>query len=113
MSGPYVVGAVGAGAASLLWFVFLFWNPYRQPDSQGAVIPTLMGVLSLLALGAAVLEAPTGMLVLGLAALPVGLYVLLSPGVFALIGIADVVVVVAAAWALVARYRSSTAPDRE
>jgi len=109
MSGSYALGSAAAGAATILWLVFLFWNPYRQTDSQGAVISVIMCVISLLALGAALLEAPVAMLLFGgVALVPVGLYLLLTPGIFAFIGVADIVVVLAGIWALWARYRRST-----
>jgi hypothetical protein len=100
---PYVLGTVCGSAACALRAMLLFWNPYRATDAQGAVIATLMSVLIVCGVGAALLPAPWGMVVFGLAALPVGLYILLSPGIFAFIGVADIGFVVTAIWALLAR----------
>jgi hypothetical protein len=100
---PYVMGGVCGATAFVLWAIFLFWNPYRAPDAQGALIPTVMSVLTICGVGAALLRAPWGMLVFGIAALPIGLYVLLTPGIFKWIGVVTIAFVLTAIWAVAAR----------
>jgi hypothetical protein len=99
---PYAMGVVCGAAAFILWAIFLFWNPYRAPDVQSALIPAVMSVLVLCGIGAALLRAPWGMLVFGAAALPIGLYVLLTPGIFKFIGVATIGFVLAALCAVAA-----------
>jgi hypothetical protein len=108
---PYATGVVCGTAAFVLWAIFLFWNPYRAPDAQSALVPLVMSVLIICGVGAALLRAPWGMLGFGLATLPIGLYLLLSPGLFKFIGVANIGFVLTAIWALAAA-RMRLRPDR-
>jgi hypothetical protein len=102
LNAPYSVGVASSAVGLALWLIFLFWNPYRQPDTQGAVVPIIMVVIVSLGLGAALLGSAIGMLTFGVAALmPVGLYVLFSPDIFVFIGVSNIVFVGAAIWAIV------------
>jgi hypothetical protein len=99
---PYAMGVVCGAAAFVLWAIFLFWNPYRAPDVQSALIPMVMSILVLCGIGAALLRAPWGMLLFGAAMLPIGLYVVLTPGIFKFIGVATIGFVLTAIWAVAA-----------
>lgn len=87
-----VAGRVLATAAALgavaLWAVFLFHNPYA-PRAQGRVLTFggLMMFSALVSAGAAALGAHLAMYLLFFVSFfPVGLYVLVGPGVFSAIG---------------------------
>jgi hypothetical protein len=93
MSGRFAsgVGVVSSLGCILLWLVFLFFNPYNRaiPGATQVLGAFMIGVSALGAL-AAYKKQPWPMYVLFLALfVPVGLYVLLTPGVFMLIGIFD------------------------
>jgi hypothetical protein len=85
------VRLVGGGAAVLaltLWALFVLANPYRDPGSGPVWVAATGAALALVALYAAWRGSGGVMVAVGvLAFVPVGLYVLATPGIFALIGI--------------------------
>lgn len=88
-----LVGLGAALGAALLWVLFLFGNPYAPP-AQGRVL-TFGGLMTLSALVSAAAAARGAHLAMYLmffvSFFPVGLYVLLGPGIFRTIGILNLV----------------------
>ena len=85
------VGVASSFGCILLWLGFLFFNPYNRaiPTATHTLGAFMIGV-SALGVLAAYKEQPWLMYVLFLALfVPVGLYCLLTPGVFVLIGVFD------------------------
>src|SRR5205823_2487466 len=83
-----VAGVLVSGAAVAVWIAFLFRNPYAAP-AEGRVLlfGGLMILASLLAGAAAAFGAHLAMyLLFVLSFFPVGLYVMLGPGVFQAVG---------------------------
>ncbi len=86
------IGFLASGATLVLWAVFLFANPY---DSEGIRSDTYAVVAVMMALAAAAFVAawriiPILMfLVFGISLLPVGLYILGTPGIFKWVGVCN------------------------
>src|SRR5687768_3478478 len=83
-----IAGVLAASAATSLWLIFLFRNPYAPP-AEGRVL--LFGSLMILACTVSALAAALGAhlamyLLFLLTFLPVGFYVMLGPGIFQAIG---------------------------
>lgn len=94
-----VVALVAASGAISLWCIFLFANPYDREGITGGtyVVGALMIILALVAAWGS-LTARSWMLVVAFAGsfIPIGLYMVGTPGVFALIGVANVLYLVTA-----------------
>lgn len=87
-----LVGTVTAGTATALWLVFLFRNPYaaQPPNDAQLLFGMLVTLASALAAAAAALGAHLAMYLLFFVLfVPAGFYVLLSGGVFGMIGYLD------------------------
>jgi hypothetical protein len=80
---------VMAGISSIsLWFVLIFNNPYSTPTHEPAVITFLMLVLpSCLAIVASFTSRKFLMLIAFLWSFPISLYLIGTPGIFALFGV--------------------------
>ena len=93
-----VVGCGAALGATALWAVFLFGNPYDAP-ARGRLLlfGSLMMLASTVSAVAAALGAHLAMYLLFFACFfPVGLYVLMSPGLFRSIGLLNLLYLVSA-----------------
>lgn len=114
-SGQFIGGAVSLGLVAL-WLVFAFFNPYGK---QGQTPQTWVTVVVMLALAIAGLafaltrHAAGVLIVAGASLLPVGLYMLGTPGLFRWIGILDVLLLAAGLLLLPGRGRGrSSAPGQ-
>jgi len=94
-----MLGVGSAATTTLLWCIFLFFNPYSREGITGGtyVVGALMIMLALLAAWGALTLRPW-VLVVAFAGsfMPIGLYMLGTPSVFALIGGANVLYLIAA-----------------
>lgn len=83
-----LVGAIAALGTIALWAVFLFRNPYASPTGEAThLIGYTMMVGGAMAAAAAARGAYLGMYLLFFVMfVPVGLYLLMTPGVFSAIG---------------------------
>jgi hypothetical protein len=94
-----MLGVGSAATTTLLWCIFLFFNPYSREGSTGGtyVIGALMILLALAAAWGS-LTARSWVLVVAFVGsfMPIGLYMLGTPGVFAFIGVANVLYLIAA-----------------
>jgi hypothetical protein len=81
-----------AGIFSLsLWFILIFINPYSTPDPDSAVTTFFMLFLpSCLAIFATLTTRKFLMLVAFLWSLPISLYLIGTPGIFALFGVTSI-----------------------
>jgi hypothetical protein len=77
-----------AGILSLsLWLILIFFNPYSTPDPDSAVTTFFMLFLpACLAIFATVTSRKFLMLIAFLWSLPISLYLIGTPGIFALFG---------------------------
>ncbi|MFB4166958.1 hypothetical protein [Virgibacillus sp. JSM 102003] len=89
-----VVLGVTAGITSVvLWFVLNFYNPYSNPTEISPVVNTffMLFLPACLAIVASLTSKKILMLIAFLWSLPVSLYLVISPGIFALFGITSIV----------------------
>lgn len=97
------LASLAATGVAVLWAVLAFRSPQGPLKDVGPPFWVAWAVFTSLALavvGAAVRRAPLVMLVAAVISLvPVGLYVLMIPGVTRWIGVLDLVVAASAAWA--------------
>ena len=104
------VGTIG------LWSVFSFLNPYGYQGFSNSqyLIAGVMTILAIVGLTAALQEKPYIMLaVFGLSFIPVGLYLLGTPGIFKWIGVFNLLLLCSALIYLVPLYikGKETDPD--
>ncbi len=88
-SGQFIGGAVSLGLV-VLWLVFAFFNPYGKQGQtpQTWVTVAVMIALAIAGLAFALTRRAAGVLIVaGASLLPVGLYLLGTPGLFRWIGI--------------------------
>lgn len=94
-----VLGVGSAATTTFLWCTLLFFNPYNgEGITTGTyVVGALIIILALVAAWGS-LTAKSWVLVVAFVAsfMPIGLYMLGTPGVFALIGVANVLYLIAA-----------------
>jgi hypothetical protein len=93
-----VVGSIAALGAVALWAVFLFGNPYDPPAGGRLLLfGSLMILASTVSAIAAAFGAHLAMYLLFFACFfPVGLYVLIFPGLFRSIGLLNLLYLVSA-----------------
>ena len=102
----------GVLSTVVLWIVFMFFNPYYSPDQSFDLGPYAMATMMIL-LAAAVAWAVVNVKPLILfgafvgSFMPMGFYVLLTPGVFSWIGVANLLYLVALLLILGARLVSA------
>jgi hypothetical protein len=107
---------VGLGAATttvLLLYILLFANPYDQQGLTNGtyVVGGIMVALALLAAWGTLTLKPWALVLAFVASFfPVGFYLLGTPGIFALVGVANVLYLVAGALISFAQYRMRRSP---
>ncbi|SEQ36979.1 hypothetical protein SAMN05216232_2194 [Virgibacillus subterraneus] len=88
-----VVLGITAGISSIvLWFVLNFYNPYSNPTELAPVVNTffMLFLPACLAIVASFMSKQLLLLIAFLWSLPVSLYLVFSPGIFALFGISSI-----------------------
>jgi hypothetical protein len=93
-----IVGTAASLGVLVLWALFLFRNPYA-PAAEGRVL--LFGCLMMVAAAVAAVASALGAhlamyLLFVVSFFPVGLYVMLGPGIFAAIGWLDLLYLLSA-----------------
>lgn len=85
-----MIGFIGGVSSLLLWLIFIFLNPYSTVVGSDTVLLTcfLLVLPAFLALLSTIYLSEWGMLIVVIWALPISLYLTLTPGIFALMGIA-------------------------
>lgn len=93
-----IIATTAALGAVALWAIFLFRNPYAPPaKGVSLTFGGLMMVSAIVCAGAAALGAHLAMYLLFFVSfVPVGVYVLLGPGVFSAIGWLNLVYLIGA-----------------
>lgn len=95
---PSLLGMGSAALAGLLWIVLVAANPYGRPHELGPRLISV-GMLAVAATafyGALRRRALTVLVAFFVSFVPIGLYLLGTPGPFALIGVADLGLLAAA-----------------
>ena len=103
-----LLGVAAALATIVLYGILLFFNPYSSEGITAGTygVGALMGLLALVAIAGALMCKPSLLLFAFLGSfLPVGLYFLASPGIFALIGVANLLYLLAAGSMALRQYR--------
>jgi hypothetical protein len=97
-----------AGILSLsLWFILIFFNPYSTPDPDSAVTTFFMLFLpSCLAIFATLTSRNFLMLIAFLWSLPISLYLIGTPGIFALFGATSISYLISFLFLFFAKKRS-------
>ena len=92
------LGVAAAGAMIVLWVVFLFFNPYDGGFRVGLVAEGML-LCAVVALMACLHGSRGWMVALFVVSfVPVGLYLLGTPGVFLWIGVANLLYLASAVW---------------
>lgn len=86
---PRIIGVAGGLLSIILWTIFNFFNPYsNQIEVDPALIMFFMILLpAVLAIIASITSKPSWVLIAFIWATPYSLYLVLTPGIFALFGI--------------------------
>lgn len=102
-----LIGLAGALSATVLWSIFIFFNPYYSPDQgsdPGPYVKATMMILLAIAASWATTKLEAGVLFLAfLASFPIGLYVMLTPSIFKWVGVCNLAYLVALVLILAAR----------
>ncbi|HYP28814.1 MAG TPA: hypothetical protein VE262_19030 [Blastocatellia bacterium] len=89
-----VVGFVAATTATILYLMFVFFNPYGNEFLSGETYILVAVLISLACLSgwASLMNKPLFMLIVSvLSFIPVGFYLLLTPGIFKYIGFCNLI----------------------
>ncbi|WP_404451781.1 hypothetical protein LG329_15780 [Virgibacillus necropolis] len=100
-------GVIAGFSSIFLWIVFIFYNPYSNPTTE----PTVNTFITLflpacLAIIASLSSKKILMLIAFLWSLPISLYLIGTPGVFALFGVTSISYLISFLFMLFAKKRS-------
>jgi hypothetical protein len=101
-----VIGLLVCGGTVGLWVVLSFFNPYGYQGATATsyIIAILMVLLTIIGIVAILMAKPYWVLIVALASfMPVGFYLLGTPGVFRWIGVFNVLLFVSGLLMLVGR----------
>lgn len=81
-------GIIGGFASIILWIVLNFYNPYSNPNEAEPVLTTFIMLLlpACLAIFSSLTFKPSLLLIAFVWSLPFSIYLVFTPGVFALFG---------------------------
>ncbi|WP_312469834.1 hypothetical protein [Neobacillus sp.] len=103
------LGVVGGVSSIILWIVFNFYNPYSNLKETEPMITTfLMLVLpACLAIIASIKPKKLLMLIAFLWSLPISLYLIGTPGIFALFGVTNIIYLISFLFMILAKKRDA------
>jgi hypothetical protein len=83
-----LLGLLSGGASLILWLVFNFFNPYSNPADAGPFATTFFWLFlpACLAIYSSLSSKNSFMFIAFIWSLPFSLYLVLTPGIFALVG---------------------------
>lgn len=86
---PSIIGLLAGFTSILLWYILNFANPYNNSMDLDPMINTFFTLLlpACLAILSSLKSKPIFMLIAFFWSLPISLYMILTPGIFALFGI--------------------------